>query len=205
MVGIDDPDHPGRYGRRVNRRSQPLGAVLAGGAGERLGGSKATAELAGRPLISYPLAAFADAGIEAVVVAKASTALPPIKAAVVVEPAEPRHPLVGLVAALAHAGGRPIVSCPCDTPLVSAALLRALAASPGTAAVHDGERLHPLLARYRPSDLPALERALAAGDSATAAAESLPARLIQADARQVFNVNTREDLAQAASIVTRAL
>ena len=36
-------------------------AILAGGRGTRLGGDKARAELAGRPLISYPLAAAAAA------------------------------------------------------------------------------------------------------------------------------------------------
>ena len=30
--------------------------ILAGGRGSRLGGEKATAQLAGRPLIAYPLA-----------------------------------------------------------------------------------------------------------------------------------------------------
>ena len=54
----------------------PLGAVLASGRGSRLGGAKATAELGGRPLISYPLVALAAAGIEAVVVAKGDTELP---------------------------------------------------------------------------------------------------------------------------------
>jgi len=52
-----------------------LGAVLAGGQGSRLGGAKPTADLAGRPLISYPLAALAAAGIEPFVVAKHSTDL----------------------------------------------------------------------------------------------------------------------------------
>jgi len=51
------------------------GAVLAGGHGSRLGGAKPTAELAGRPLISYPLAALAAAGIDAFVVAKSASGL----------------------------------------------------------------------------------------------------------------------------------
>jgi molybdopterin-guanine dinucleotide biosynthesis protein A len=52
-----------------------IGSVLAGGRGSRLGGSKATVELAGRPLISYPLAALAAAGLDAFVVAKPDTPL----------------------------------------------------------------------------------------------------------------------------------
>ena len=178
---------------------KPLGAVLAGGAGERLGSSKATVELGGRPLIAYPLAAFAEAGIEVVVVAKPDTALPALDVEVVTEPGEPRHPLLGLVTALGHAGGRPIVACPCDTPFVTAALLNALAAAPSAAAVHDGQRLHPLLARYRPADLPALQAALEANQSATAALEGLAPTLIKADTQTTFNVNTPDDLASAAA------
>jgi molybdopterin-guanine dinucleotide biosynthesis protein A len=188
----------------VTDRAKPLGVVLAGGAATRLGGAKATVELAGRPLISYPLAAFAAAGIEAVVVAKADTELPPLEARVVAEPPLPVHPALGLVAALTHARGRPIVVTPCDTPFVTAALLERLAATATTAAVHDGERLHPLLARYRPGDLMALERGMLENASATAVARSLSPALIEATTEETFNVNTPEDLAAAEAIVTRA-
>jgi molybdopterin-guanine dinucleotide biosynthesis protein A len=184
----------------VGNDAKPLGVVLAGGAATRLGGSKATVELAGRPLIAYPLAAFRDAGIEAIVVAKPGTALPPVDVPVVTEPAEPRHPLLGIVTALAHAGTRSIVACPCDTPFVTPALLASLAAAPTTAAAHDGARLHPLIARYRPDDAPALGQALEANQSATAAAESLTPVLVDADERVTFNVNTPADLAHAESM-----
>jgi molybdenum cofactor guanylyltransferase len=189
----------------VGEGAQPLGVVLAGGAATRLGGAKATLELGGRPLIAYPLAAFAQAGIEAVVVAKRDTGLPPLDVPRLTEPDEPTHPLLGLVTGLAHAGGRPIVTSPCDTPFVTPALLTSLAATPTTAAVHDGRRLHPLLARYQPDDLPALQRGLAESASATSTAESLAPAAIEADPALTFNVNTPEDLAYAASIVTRAL
>ena len=189
----------------VDEASQPLGAVLAGGTAERLGGSKATVELAGRPLISYPLAAFAEAGIEAIVVAKLDTDLPALGVAVLTEPAEPRHPILGIVTALAHAGGRPVIACACDTPFITATLLTKLATTPATAAAHDGERLHPLIARYQPSDLPALREALEASRSATSALEALSPALIEAEPRTTFNINTPDDLAYAASIVTRAL
>ena len=130
------------------------------------------ADLAGRPLISYPLAAFRAAGIEAIVVVKPDTELPPLDAVVVTEPAEPRHPLLGVVAALEHAEVRAIVTCPCDAPFVTAGLLLALAGSAGVAAVHDGKRLHPLLARYEPSALPTLREHLSAGASATSSSET---------------------------------
>ena len=183
-----------------------LGAVLAGGAGERLGGSKAMAELGGRKLISYPLAALAAAGIETVIVAKPASALPDgLAAAVVTEAAEPRHPLLGVVTALQHASGRCVLACACDMPLVTPGLLARLAASPITTAAVGGGRLQPLLALYQPDAVPALEAAVAAGESATAALAALRPETIDVSEREVFNVNTADDLAYAASIVTRAL
>jgi molybdopterin-guanine dinucleotide biosynthesis protein A len=194
--------------------TEALGVVLAGGAGERLGGDKAVADLAGRPLISYPLAAFNAAEIEAVVVAKAETRLPPVDARVITEPDEPRHPLAGIVAALHASGDRPVVVCACDMPFVPPALLTRLAELAHPAVITEsGRRQHPLLARYEPSVLGALESGLAAGASMTHTALSLgPLILSGADLHRfgqprliTFNVNSEADLGYAASIVTRAL
>ena len=183
-----------------------LAAVLAGGAGERLGGSKATAELAGRPLVSYPLAALAEAGIDAVVVAKADTELPPaLPVPVVVEPGEPRHPLLGVATALGHAPGRPVLALACDMPFANAALLGRLAAAGAPAVVAAGGRVHPALALYPASSEAMLREAVAGGRSATAALEALAPAIVEATEEETFNVNTPEDLAYAASIVTRAL
>lgn len=43
------------------------GLVLAGGGGSRFGGGKLLAELDGRPLVEYPIAALTEAGVERVV------------------------------------------------------------------------------------------------------------------------------------------
>ncbi len=171
--------------------------MLAGGAGSRLGGSKATVELAGRPLISYSLAAFAEAGIEAVVVAKTDTELPPLAVPAVTEPGDPVHPLLGMITALEHAAGRPVVTCPCDTPFVTAALLTQLATATVTAAAHDGRRLHPLIAHLQAAALEPLREALQARRSATGAIEALGAELIRTDERTAFNINTPADLEAA--------
>jgi molybdenum cofactor guanylyltransferase len=185
----------------VADESSPLGVVLAGGAASRLGGSKAIADLAGKPLISYPLAALAAGGLDAIVVAKPTTLLPHLDAVVITEPPEPTHPLLGLVTALDHADGRPIVACPCDTPFLTPALVERLAGSPGTAAIHDGERLHPLLARYEPDDLATLRTGLDSNHSATSVAESLEPVLVEASPQETFNVNTPADLESAAAIL----
>ena len=47
---------------------RPLGAILAGGAGSRMGGDKAMAELGGRPLIAHIAAALDAAGCDVVAV-----------------------------------------------------------------------------------------------------------------------------------------
>jgi len=183
--------------------AQPIGAVLAGGAARRLGGAKATRALAGRPMIAYPLAAIAAAGLDAVVIAKRDSPLPRALAArFVPEPDEPRHPLAGVLAALDHAGGRPVVVCACDIPLVTAPVIRRLADVPGTAVAHDGERPQPLLARYRAADATALRAALGAGESVTAAALALGPELVRVEPDAAFNVNTPEDLARAERLVS---
>jgi len=64
-----------------------------------MGAPKAGIELAGEPLIERPLRAMREARLEAVVVAKPGTALPPLDVPVWQEPEEPAHPLAGIVAA----------------------------------------------------------------------------------------------------------
>jgi molybdopterin-guanine dinucleotide biosynthesis protein A len=178
-----------------------MGAVLAGGAATRLGGKKATAELEGQPLISYPIAALAQAGIPPVVVAKANSELPPLKIPLVTEPDEPRHPLAGVVAALDHVGPRGAVVVPCDAPFLSPMLLRLLASAEATTAVRTGGKVHPLIAYYSHDDLESLRLAVENGDSATAALEGLGPEWIEAIEREAFNVNTPEDLARAEDLL----
>lgn len=182
----------------------PLGAVLAGGAATRLGGAKATVELAGRPLISYPLAALAQAGVNAVVVAKAASPLPALDVPIVTEPDEPRHPLAGVVAAMRYAGARAVLALPCDAPFVSPMLLRVLASATKTTAVRTDERAHPLIALYPPDTLRPLEEAATADQPATRALGSLDPGWIEAPERETFNVNTPEDLRAAEEILRRA-
>src|SRR5579871_5772753 len=100
-------------------RSRPVGAILAGGAGRRIGGQKAAVELQGKPLICYPLEAVGEVLSKVAILAKAGTELPPVsRVAVWLEPESPRHPVVGITQALALAGGRPVLICAGDLPFV---------------------------------------------------------------------------------------
>jgi molybdopterin-guanine dinucleotide biosynthesis protein A len=186
--------------------SRPLGAVLAGGLGSRLGGAKAGVELGGRPLILYPLEAVEEAGLESLVVAKADTELPPLDCRVLREPDLPRHPLCGIVAALREAGGRPLVAVGCDMPFLDAGLLAWLGAAPEPLVVPlVGDRLQPLLARYDPVLLPELEAAMERGEPLQRAVEELRPRLVPEPdlarfgepRRLCFNVNDRAGLERA--------
>ncbi len=201
---MGSPDTPRIPTARPSWAAPPLGVVLAGGAAKRLGGSKASVELAGRPLISYPLDALAQAGLEAVVVAKAGSPLPPLSHTVITEPDEPRHPLAGITSAMTHAGARPVLTLACDTPFLTPMLLRVLASATTTTAVRSEGRLHPLIALYAPDALTPLEGALAEQKSLTAALEALEPEIIEAPTHETFNVNTPEDLAEAEAHLRQA-
>ena len=76
-----------------------VAAVLAGGSGSRIGGAKATAQLDGQALISYPLAAALGALGSVAIVAKDGVELPQLDQRVElwIEPDEPRHPVAGVI------------------------------------------------------------------------------------------------------------
>jgi molybdopterin-guanine dinucleotide biosynthesis protein A len=177
-----------------------------------MGAPKARVELAGAPLIERPLRALREARLDAVVVAKPNTDLPPLDVPLWREPEEPSHPLTGVVAALERAG-RPVVVCGCDLPFLAPALLAHLAGrSEPLVVIEAAGRLHPLIGSYTPG----LIDALRAGRD-----EQRPLHEVVADLgavritepklrrygdpeRLVFNVNTPADLARAEEMLRRA-
>ncbi len=185
----------------------PIGVVLAGGASRRMGAAKPAVELAGRPLLSYPLAALRAALAEVAVIAKADTPLPAIGYGVLVwrEPDEPRHPLAGIVAALTAAAGRPVVVLACDMPFVTADLVRALATAETAAAAvvarADG-RIQPLAARYEPRALDLLCGFDPAGRTIGQVAALAPLAL-DVDPDLLANVNSPGDLQAAEAALSR--
>jgi molybdenum cofactor guanylyltransferase len=194
----------------------PFVAVLAGGRGRRLGGSKASVKLAGRPLISYPLKAARDAGIEAIVVAKQASLLPELVEPVLLEPDQPSHPLCGIARALSFARERSprasIVLVACDMPFVTSRLLAWLAGLEGPAVAVLGGRIEATLGRYIPSDLPILREALGAECPLREVVARLSPRQIVGErelsrfgdpARLCFNVNRPEDLQKAEEWLSR--
>jgi molybdopterin-guanine dinucleotide biosynthesis protein A len=187
------------------RAANVIGAVLAGGSGSRLGAdSKPAAELAGRPLVSYPLAALSAVCERVAVVCKPDTKLPELDGVERwEEPAEPRHPLVGIVHALERAGG-PVLVCAADMPFVTVAACESLLGAvgggrPAVVAVAEGV-LQPVFGLYAPAALATL-RAAPQGTSLTETVEALDPARVALPPALVQSVNTPEDLAAAAALL----
>ena len=187
-----------------------MGVILAGGLGRRIGGSKAVVQLAGQPLISYPLGAMRTALGDVAVVAKADTQLPSLPGVTVwVEPDAPQHPVVGILQALALAEGRPVVVCPVDLPFVTPELIFRLAGADlrrSTAVIACcGDDVQPLLGTYGPRAIELLHRAELSPDAPIReyVASLGPEMLEVGDPELLFNINSPEDLLHAAGILDR--
>jgi molybdenum cofactor guanylyltransferase len=184
-----------------------IGAVLAGGAGSRLGrASKPAALLAGLPLIAYPLAALGGVCERLAVVCKPDSELPDLPVGVERwdEPAEPRHPLTGIVQALERARG-PVLVCAADMPFVTADACRTLVDAGGgggaaVIAVSEGV-LQPVLGLYAPGALETL-RAAPPDAALTASVEALDPIRVALPPALVRSVNTPEELAAAEQALT---
>ncbi len=198
----------------MGSEGNPVGVILAGGRGRRMGGSKATVALAGAPLLSYPLAVMQSVLADVVVVAKADTELPDLPGMTVwIEPPTPQHPLAGIVYALELAAGRPVLVCAGDLPFVPASLLLALARARDEAAVRRGAKaalcahagmIQPLLGCYWPESEPVLQAGLDGLRPARAVAEELRPVVIEvADPEVLLNINAPEDLLAAAAMLDR--
>jgi molybdopterin-guanine dinucleotide biosynthesis protein A len=190
----------------ANSNPRPVGVILAGGPGARIGGGKPSVALHGEALLRYPLRAMKRALHDVAVITKADITLPPLDGAMVwIEPERPVHPLLGICEALALAGGRPVLACPADMPFVTAQLLSGLAGADGSHAVVLAACRgvpRPLLGRYAPSAAPLLtqaaDRGLALGD----VLPQLHPTLVEVDDEvQLFDVDTPADLLQAAAMM----
>ncbi len=180
-------------------KSDVIGVVLAGGSGSRIGGAKATAQLDGQALISYPLAAALGALGSVAVVAKDGVELPQLDQRVElwIEPDEPRHPVIGVIEALRRAEGRAVLIIACDLPLLTSEVVALIASADaeGSVAVlaSAAGRPQPLLARYQPAALALLEKFDTDGAMTEQVMALLPT-LVEVPAEASFNVNDLEQL-----------
>lgn len=178
-----------------------VGVVLAGGLGRRMGGvSKPAVELGGKALATWPLRALAPLCDSLAVVCKADTALPELPAGVARwdEPAEPRHPLTGIVHALEQARA-PVLVCAADMPFVTTAALAAVAGGRGDAlacVARAAGRLQPVLALYTPDALPLL-RGAGEDTPLTATVRRLEPAIVDVPERDAISIDTPAGLRRA--------
>lgn len=195
---------------------QIAGLILAGGKGERIGGGKALLPFAGATLIEAVIAG-AVPQVERLALNVPSTDELRYRERfgdrfdIVTDPFEQgTGPLAGIVAGLAWAktvGAEWLATFPCDAPFLPRDLVaRLLAASaPGRpCAAEDSERLQGVCALWPVSCLDRLREGVESGRlrSPFAALDELGgSRCRFDDANAFFNVNTREDLAKAETMV----
>lgn len=176
-----------------------VAAVLAGGSGSRIGGAKATAQLDGQALISYPLAAALGALGSVAIVAKDGVELPQLDQRVElwIEPDEPRHPVAGVIEALRRARGSAVLAIACDLPLLTREVVALIAGADaeGSVAVlaSAAGRPQPLLARYEPAALELLLGFDTDGPMTEQVMALMPT-LVEVPAEASFNVNDLEQL-----------
>lgn len=193
-----------------------LGAILAAGAGARFGGGKLLAPLAGRPLLSWPVAAALAAGLDRVVVV-AGAEIQTLRAAL---SADPRLELIhnpdhaqGMGTSLALAAGlaqarqaRWLVVLLGDMPLTAPETIAAVAAaalrSPAgaAAALAGGRRCHPVAFAAR--HFPALARLTGdRGGRDLLAGLGDGLALVPAPAHARLDVDTPADLGRAQALL----
>jgi molybdopterin-guanine dinucleotide biosynthesis protein A len=207
------------------------GIVLAGGQSMRMGHDKAWVELAGRPLALWVLDALRAVSDHQIIVAREPGRLETLGVRVVPDRFRKRGPLTAIHAGLKAAKSELCLVVACDMPLVRPALLAHLAAAVGplhAAVPYIGEGQlpkdvpggtlvtardagpQPMLAAYRRSCIVPIEKLLMGGAVPTTAVLSvLKVRIVapdewrgyDPDGRSFFNVNTYEDLIEAARIV----
>jgi molybdopterin-guanine dinucleotide biosynthesis protein A len=164
--------------------------------------------LAGRPLIAHVIARIApQVAALAINANSAAAGYAAFGLPLVGDPLPDRPgPLAGVLAGLTWAAdGDWLLTVPCDAPFLPADLVARLLGVAGQAEVvcaGSGGRLHPVCALWRPALAPAIRDALAAGRHGVEAfvrGRNLAVAAFADDPDPFLNVNTREDLARAAS------
>ena len=158
------------------------GVLLVGGASSRFGSPKPLAPFGGQTLAERTWRILGEAFDARLAIGKGDLELP---FPVVVEPAEPQAPLVGVIAGLRAAATETAVFLPVDCPLVTATLLREL----GERGCGHADRA--AARRLLERDLPELERRLASADWSL---RGVNPRVLEADPRLLVNANTPAEL-----------
>ena len=194
-----------------------IGAVLAGGYGRRIGCDKATVELNGRPLISYPVGALRSAGLDVTLALRSGQEILAglDDVSFVHDEFEGAGPLGGLHALLKWMPGEWALVVSCDQPFVRVNLLHGIMSHSDCTAdavvARTAERLQPMPGLYRKTCLPFVEEALAKGEMGLRdllhhirlyELEGDEIDRLDLEHASFININTPEDLANARRLAT---
>lgn len=178
-------------------------AILAGGAGTRLGGrDKGLEPLDGLLLVEHVIGALRDVDAVLIVANRNHDAYACHARTIADATTERRGPLAGIAAACAACETPWLLTVPVDCPqppvdLVARLLPAALAAAVPAAVAHDGTTRQPLFAVYRRELAESAARAAEAGQGVWAWQDAIGAHELDfSDCQQQFhNLNTPDDFA----------
>lgn len=188
-------------------------AILAGGAGRRIGGDKPRRRLGGARLLDRALASAQGTAAPLIVVARTPEQVEGFTGTVVLDAPGIEGPLAGLLSALAwaaDAGADRVLTLPCDMPFLPfdlhQRLEQALAPDIGVAVAASDGRLHPVCALWRTTAVPTLVRRAGEGRlSLRGLSEAVGCAVVEwpVEGGDPFvNINTAEDLAAAEATLT---
>lgn len=190
-----------------------LVAILAGGAGSRIGGDKPLRILAGETLLDRAIAQARQWSDIAVVAVRDRAQVGEAALDCILDEPGIDGPLAGLAAALREAKGlgrEAVLTIPADVPFLPADLRDRLVMEIDgalAAVASSGGHLHPVCGLWRASALTRLEGYLASGRrSLRGFAEALGYRAVEwagADPDPFFNINSNADLAAAERLLAR--
>jgi len=189
-----------------------LVAILAGGAGQRIGGDKPRRLLGGTCLLDRALTTARDSAAPVILVARTPGQVEGFAGTVVLDAPGIAGPLAGLLSALAWAaaaGADRVLTLPCDMPFLPGDLRprleRALAPDLGAAVAASGGQLHPVCALWRTAAAPMLVQRAGQGRLSLHGLSEAVGRAVvdwPIDGGDPFaNINTAADLAAAEEAV----
>lgn len=183
-------------------------AILAGGAGRRIGGDKPRRLLGGVRLMDHALTRARGTAAPLILVARSPDQVEGFAGTVVLDAPGIEGPLAGLLSALswaADAGADRVLALPCDMPFLPSdlhdRLEQALAPNLGVAVAASDGRLHPVCALWRTAAVPTLvQRANEGRLSLRGLSEAVGRAVVDwpiDEGDPFININTAEDLETA--------
>ncbi len=183
-------------------------AILAGGAGRRIGGDKPHRLLGGARLLDHALICASGTAAPCILVARNPEQVDGFAGTVVLDAPGIGGPLAGLLSALswaAEAGAERVLTLPCDMPFLPFdlhhRLEQALTPNLGVAVAASDGRLHPVCALWRTTVVPTLVRRAEEGRlSLHGLSEAVGCAVVDWPVEggdPFININTAGDLAAA--------